>query len=127
MANATLARGPKPARLPSASFDGGFPSFTLRRADWERIQTQYKRVVPPTVRRRLRAATQDYIEEATFEQQAVSKQVALRKLSEVRKAATHFEREVKRHLSKSDDSSCYAKHLILKYGEVCTSGNTRFA
>ena len=115
MERASLPRGPKHARLPSASFEGRFPSFTLRRADWEGMQKSYKCVIPPAVRKKIRKATKDYVEEATFEQRAALMETAQRKLSEVHRAATRFERELKNHLSKSDDPSSYARYLLIKH------------
>jgi len=93
---------------------GGKPS--LKRADWQRIESVYGRSLPNSVRRKIRAVTRKFLDQAVFEHRVRPRSEAMERVRSIKKAAHEFQEVVFTcPANVGSDADFFARHLICKH------------
>ena len=93
---------------------GGKPS--LKRADWQRIESVYGRSLPNSVRRKIRAVTRKFLDQAVFEHRVRPRSEAMERVRSIKKAAHEFQEVVFTcPANVGSDADFFARHLICEH------------
>ncbi len=107
------------ARLtPKLVFAGtrGRPAFKISGGDWQRIEVAYGHPLSETMRRKIRAATREYLDWAQFELTAGPNSQTAARVKAIKSAAREFLESVLRCPPKiGRDADYFARALICKH------------
>ena len=93
---------------------GGKPKFRI--SDWQRIELAYGHPLANSVRRKIRAATREFLDWAVFERTATNSSEAIARVQSIKKAAHEFREVVFRCPQKIGKGADFvARHLISKH------------
>jgi hypothetical protein len=95
---------------------GGKPTLRISGADWERIETAYRNPLSSTLRRKIREATQEFVEWAVFEDTVQTNSEAQTRAKLIKAEAREFRRTIFRCPPNiGRDADFRARHLICKH------------
>jgi hypothetical protein len=98
-----------------ASADGK-SKFKISGADWQRIELAYGHPLAGPVRRKIRAATREFLDWAVFERTAPNSSEVIARVQSIKKAVHEFREVVFRCPQKiGKDADFVARHLISKH------------
>jgi hypothetical protein len=91
----------------------GRPRFTISRADWKRVETEYGHPLSSALRWKLFAATREYLDWAQFELTAVTNSETAERVRAIKRAAHEFGQSILRCPTKIDrQADYYARSLV---------------
>src|SRR5262249_16282633 len=94
----------------------GRPKFRVSKADWIRIESAYGHPLAARMRRKIRAATREYLDWAEFEPEAATMSKTAARVRTIRKAARKFREGILRCPPKlGREADYYARSLICKH------------
>jgi hypothetical protein len=106
---------------PKLVFSGtrGRPAFRISGVDWQRIETAYGHPLSETIRRKIRAATREYLDWAQFELTAGTNSQTVARVTAIKRAAHEFLESILRCPAKiGRDADYFARALICKHSEL---------
>jgi hypothetical protein len=98
---------------------GGKRFLKISGADWQRVETAYRNPLSRTLRRKIREATQEFVEWAVFEVTVKTNSEAQTRAKLIKAEAREFRRTIFRCPSNiGRDADFCARHLICKHLDV---------